>query len=369
MKMSPSLTPATSTPGKYGNGTPNQADNRTSLDYYFKRSLSATDGANRFTKTWLLDTPAPTPRKRPHPGPEPQHQSPKDAGINPWKKHRAIPSEQQMTSSSAKKSKHEHTEERVVPEHQWKYQIKYMESTKPITDEEKAKENATNDRSFANRKQANEYLDKKASPEVIGGLESIVRRTVSMEGPERLLKVRIELQSGEHHLMWVERSLKPVRKLEMKQLGQTPRRPVSRPKIPHYVVTCDLVNDNRVYTQRRDADGKYVIGEEAVETEHSVTIEKFTPRTFTSREMANKHAGQLFLEQSRVPRETAGAEDELWWQNHAVLRHEQGLRDAKKGDGLFEATMGAEDMKERLGWDQIVVLVQMVDDITGPVNF
>ncbi|TGJ81624.1 hypothetical protein E0Z10_g7158 [Xylaria hypoxylon] len=266
--------------------------------------------------------------------------------------------------------------EYVTPKYKWEYIIKYVDSADIILDDEDKEEKAMTDRSFADREKANEYLDKKTSPEAVGGLEAIASRTTTLEGPERLLKVNIELSNGEHHLMWVERGMVVLSNLKSKQRQQMQWKPTPRPKFPHYVVTCDLITyETSVVTRCEEEDDEGAslaeqgIGLGSLGCEIKLRIEKLSPKAFTFREIANEHAGKLFLEMTKVDRRFANSSDTFWWECNAVPDHKKAMAGARKPDGLYEIAMEVYDMNSRLGWDQIVVHVHKVDDVTGPVNF
>ncbi|GAP87502.1 hypothetical protein SAMD00023353_2600470 [Rosellinia necatrix] len=274
--------------------------------------------------------------------------------------------------------------EDVVPEFKWGYAIRYVDGADIILDDEDDARvrAATTHRTFADREKANEYLDRKTSPAAVGGLEAVVRRAVSLEGPERLLRVDIELANGERHLMWVERGLVALRDLKERKRREVQWQPRPRPRFPHYVVTCDLIRYDASPISRSDdddddndkCDGIGAMdqnGRPAGSTGLSVElrIKKLPPVTFTFREMANEHAGMLFLEKCKVDRRFAVPLDVYWWQCNAVPEHKEAVARARRADGLYEATLDSQNMNSRLGWDQILVHVHEVDDVIGPVNF
>ncbi|KAI0969342.1 hypothetical protein F4678DRAFT_463603 [Xylaria arbuscula] len=270
--------------------------------------------------------------------------------------------------------------ETVVPELKWAYTIKYVDSADIILDDEDMQERAITDYSFADREKANKYLDRKTSPEVVGGLDAIVNRTTTLEGPERLLKVDITLANGEHHLMWVERDMVVLKNLPLKKRIQEQWKPNPRPKFPHYSVTCDLIRyDTSLVTRRAGADNSddddtttlsdydVRIGSYGVDIE--LQIQKLPSATFTIREKANEYAGKLFLEQTKVDRRFAEPSDVHWWRCNVLPGHKMAVSAARRVDGLYEMEMDVHDMSSRLGWNQILVHVTEVDDVNGPVNF
>ncbi|KAI0455582.1 hypothetical protein F5B21DRAFT_523312 [Xylaria acuta] len=266
--------------------------------------------------------------------------------------------------------------EYVVPDLKWGYTIKYVDSVDIILDDEDMEEKTMIDRSFADREKANEYLYKKTSPEAVGGLEAIANRTTTLEGPERLLKVDITLTNGEHHLMWVERGTVVLNNLKEDKRRQVQWQPTPRPKFPHYIVTCDLVTYETRPVTRCEDDGDDVMSldDQAGELGSSglnieLRIEKLPPMTFTIREMANDYAAKLFLQNSRVDARFAEPSDVHWWKCNALPEHKKAMSGARRPDGLYELAMEVHDMNSRLGWDQILVHVHEVDDVTGPVNF
>ncbi|KAI1273639.1 hypothetical protein F5Y07DRAFT_376192, partial [Xylaria sp. FL0933] len=258
------------------------------------------------------------------------------------------------------------------------YTIKDIDNADIILDDDDKEQRAMIVKSFADREKANRWLDKNTSPESVGGLEAITSRTITVEGAERLLKVDINMANGEHHVLWVERSMVDVKKLDNKRREQEQWKPTPRQKLPHYVVTCDLFRYDTSIVRRNDTAGgdddmmafsgeDVGLGSYGVDVE--LQIEKLPPATFTVRELANEYAGKLFLEKSKVDRRFAESSDVYWWQHNAVPEHKSAVAAACKPDGLYEAKLEAYDMSSRLGWNQIVVLVTEVDDVAGPVNF
>ncbi|KAI0200794.1 hypothetical protein F4808DRAFT_460610 [Astrocystis sublimbata] len=264
--------------------------------------------------------------------------------------------------------------EHVLPERKWGYTIKYFtDSAEIVLDEDDLEKVVMEDRSFADREQANEYLYKKTSPDAVGGLEAIAKRTTTLEGPERLLRVDIRLTNGEYHVMWVERNMVILDKLTEERRKQVQWQPTPRPTFPHYVVTCDLLTckASRV-TRPEDGDRDHddvdgVLGDSGANVE--LSIEKLPSTTFTIREMANEYAGKLFLERSRVESRFAKPSDVNWWRCKALPIHKRAVIDARKSDGLYELAMPVDALSTRLGYDTILINVHEVYDVNGPVNF
>ncbi len=261
--------------------------------------------------------------------------------------------------------------ETVVPESKFAYTINGVHSV-DITPDNKDKR----ERVFADRKQANEYLDKITSPgSVIGNLGTIVSRTITLEGPAQLLKVDIALSNNKHYLLWVERSVVVLGNLKCEMRRQKQWKPNPRLKIPHYVVTCDLITYETSPVTRCDQDddddavslSSQDIGLGSCGTNVELRIEKLPLATFTFREMANKYAGNLFLETSKVT--FPERSDVLWWERTALPKHKEAVAGARRPDGLYELAMDVDYMSARLGWNQILVHVHEVDDMGGPVNF
>ncbi|KAI1743476.1 hypothetical protein F4680DRAFT_345801 [Xylaria scruposa] len=273
--------------------------------------------------------------------------------------------------------KQQRVREYIVPELKWRYIIKSVESADIILDEEDLKEKASFIRSFADRQQANKFLDKLTGPaKVDGGLDAIAKRTSTMEGPELLLKVDFMSTNGQHYLYWVERDLVVLKNLLKEIRDQVQWQPTPRPKILHYVVECDLLtldtsllapceNDEDVAMDSNDRDG----GLGSLGKEIGLTIEKVERKSFSIREMANDYAAKLFLKNTRVHKQFATISDILWWKENALPEHKKAMSNAREPGGLYELIMNAHDMSDRLGWHQIVVHVHEVDDITGPANF
>jgi hypothetical protein len=278
-----------------------------------------------------------------------------------------------------KRQQQQRPREHVVPDLKWGYAVKCIENADMILDEEDLNARAITVRTFADREKANEFIDKNTSAEKCGGLEAFVSRTATLEGPERFLKVDMVLSNGDHHLMWVERGMVVLRNLNEKQRRQVQWAPNPRPTFPHYIVTCDLITyetcpvsrceqedeDDDDATSLSDHIGQFATSGLAV----NLGIEKLPLTTFTIREMANAYASKLFLERSTVHKQFAASTDDQWWRQNVLCAHKAAESRASRPDGLYEASMEAYDMNSLLGWDQIVVHVHEVDDVTGPVNF
>ncbi|KAI0530316.1 hypothetical protein GGR58DRAFT_524755 [Xylaria digitata] len=264
----------------------------------------------------------------------------------------------------------------VVPEFKWGYNIKVVDSVDIILDEKDKEDKAMTIETFADREKANKYLEKWTSPEANGGIEAIARRTTTLEGRERLLKVDIEKSDGQHYLMWVERGIVTLGELKKSKSKQVQWQPNKRPKFFHYIVTCDLITYeiNRVTRCEEHDDDLVSLAEQdgglgSLGQEITLSIEKLSPMTFTYREHANKHAGDLFLERTKVDKQFANRSDAFWWEYNVVPLHKAAVASACKPNGLYEVAMDVCDMSSRLSWNQILVNVHEVDDVTGPVNF
>ncbi|KAI0545663.1 hypothetical protein F4679DRAFT_588268 [Xylaria curta] len=286
-------------------------------------------------------------------------------------------SEERNAALIQKFERQQRAREYVVPELKWRYTIKCVESADIILDDEDLKEKTRIKRSFADRQQANKFLDNLiSSAKVDGGLDAIAKRTSTMEGPELLLKVDVMFANGEHYLLWVERDLVVLKNLTKEIRDQVQWQPTPRPKILHYVVECDLLtletsllapceNDEDVAMDSNDRYG----GLGSYGKNIGVTIEKVERKSFSIREMANDYAAKLFLENTRVHKQFATLSDVLWWRENALPEHKKAMSNTREPGGLYELKMNAHDMNDRLGWDQITVHVYEVDDITGPANF
>ncbi|KAI1426139.1 hypothetical protein F5Y12DRAFT_713588 [Xylaria sp. FL1777] len=265
--------------------------------------------------------------------------------------------------------------ETVIPKFKWEYAIKYVDGAELILDDEDKDKKAITVRGFANREEANKYLDSNTSSKGVGGLENIVSRTATLEGPERLLKVDLMLSDGQHHLMWVERGIVALKNLGSKKRNQEQWKANPRPKIPHYIVTCDLIKLGTSIVTRSDehdddnatslSDQDNELGSYCVQSD--LHIEKLHPETFTIRELANLYAGEVFLEKLQVDEREPS---EVYWRECNVLpEHKKAEAEARKPDGLYQIEMEVYDMSSRFGWNKILVQVTEVDDVTGPVNF
>lgn len=268
--------------------------------------------------------------------------------------------------------------EQVLEDLKWGYTVKCVDGGEVILDDDDRDKKAITIRTFADRQKANEYLDNNTNAKGAGGLDRIVSRTSELVGPERLLKVNLLLDDGEHHLMWVEKGMVVLSELKQSQKRQAQWRPAPRPPFAHYIVSCDMLTYETAIVRRledyedggdeypRDPGGE--LGTVGAET--SLEIEKAPPITFTVRELANEYAGQLFLEKTSVRKQFSEPADVLWWKNNAVPEHKEAMArvEAGENEGLFEAVLKTYDMNRRLGFDQIIVLVTAVDDVAGPVN-
>ncbi|GAW19205.1 hypothetical protein ANO14919_086890 [Xylariales sp. No.14919] len=265
--------------------------------------------------------------------------------------------------------------ENVKTDFKWKYVIKRVDNVDMILDDEEKEERAeAANRSFADRKEANKYLDGITLPERFGDLDNVANRTVTLEGPGRLLKVDMKFSDGEHILWWVARDMVRLSELKQDKRKQVQWRPAKRPKIPHYIVICDLITTETSWVTCCEDDGGVSLAEQdhnvgSLGRETQQRIEKLPLTTFTYREEANKYAGELFLEKTRVDKRLSRLSDVFWWEHNVVPQHEKALAGARRPNGLYEVVMDVCDMSSRLGWNHISVNVQEVDDVTGPVNF
>ncbi|KAI1364142.1 hypothetical protein F5Y08DRAFT_307588 [Xylaria arbuscula] len=283
--------------------------------------------------------------------------------------------------------------ELVVPECKWAYVVKCIDNADLILDDEDKKKRTITVKTFADRQKANEYLNRSTSPETVGGIDAIVSRTSTLEGPQRLLKVDIRLSDGEHYISWVEQDMVVLSSLKAKMRNSKQWAPGERAKYPHYVVTCDLItyetcpvsystgkpqpegNDDdetdeadseETASMPSEDDDEWVFSGTNIDTR----IDRLPLATFTFREMANECAGLLFLEKSKVDREIVTPEDVWWWEQHALPEHRRAVEAARRPDGLYHLAMVVDDdTGSRLGWSQIIVSVHEVPDVVGPVNF
>ncbi|TRX91793.1 hypothetical protein FHL15_007346 [Xylaria flabelliformis] len=285
-------------------------------------------------------------------------------------------SEERNAALIQKYESRQHAREYVVPELKWRYIIKYVDIAEIILDDEDMKKKTKSDMDFADRQKANRHLYNKKSLELVGGFDAIARQTTTLEGPEQLLKMDIMSTDGKHFLAWVERDQVVLKKLKKKKREQQQWRPTPRPKIPHYVVECDLLtydpslvppceNDEDGAMGSDDRDG----GLGSLRLNIGLTAEKFERKSFSIREMANDYAAKLFLENTRVNKWFATSSDIRWWRENALPEHKKAMSEAREPGGLYELGMDVHDMNSRLGWDQITVHVREVDDIVGPANF
>ncbi|KAI1150088.1 hypothetical protein F4825DRAFT_468384 [Nemania diffusa] len=266
--------------------------------------------------------------------------------------------------------------EYVTPACKWAYTIKYVGSKNNVITDEDLKFVQTY-RSFADRKRANEWLDKNSVPETIGGLEAIVRRTASFEGPERLLRVELQSTENEYYYMWVDRIKVTLSEQTADKRKQEQWKPTPRAKLPHFVVTGSLgtTSDSKPVFAVAGSDDGMSLGSLAVPLkgmegeQFGLDFENLPMATFTIREMANEHARQLFCEHTRVDPRWAKQADVDWWKRVVKPELLREMRACSGPDGLFSLHWEAHDMSPRLGWNKIMVEVTKVDDISGPVNF
>lgn len=280
--------------------------------------------------------------------------------------------------------------ELIVPECKWAYTVKCIDNADLILDEEDKKKRTMTIKTFADRQKANEYLHRSTSPETLGGIDAIVSRTSTIEGPQRLLKVDIQLSDGQHYISWVEQDMVVISELKAKMRKSKQWAPGERAKFPHYAVTCDLItyetcpvtfSTEKPQAEQNDDDDDEEENHEATGvvgkngrlvfsgTNIDTRVEKLPLATFTFREMANEFAGLLFLEKSKVGREVVTPNDVQWWERTALPEHRRAVAAARRPNGLYELAMEAHDMGSRLGWNQIMVYVHEVPDVIGPVNF
>ncbi|KAI0187726.1 hypothetical protein EV127DRAFT_410147 [Xylaria flabelliformis] len=283
-------------------------------------------------------------------------------------------SEERSAALIQKYESRKHAREYVVPELKWRYVVKYVDIAEIILDDEDMKEKTKTDLDFADRQKANKHLYDKKSLELVGGFDAIASQTTTLEGPEQLLKMDIMSTDGKHFLAWVERDQVVLKKLKKKKREQQQWQPTPRPKIPHYVVECDLLTYDLSPVTPCEDDEDGVLGSDDREDELErvnigSTTEKFERKSFSIREMANDYAAKMFLEHTRVNKWFATSSDIRWWRENALPEHKKAMSEAREPGGLYELGMGAHDMNSRLGWDQIMVHVHEVDDIAGPVNF
>ncbi|KAK5627841.1 hypothetical protein RRF57_003556 [Xylaria bambusicola] len=298
----------------------------------------------------------------------------------------AAPPEECGTEIMKELQRRQHPRELVVPEYKWAYIVKCIDNADLILDEEDKKKRTMTIKSFADREKANLGLHRYTSPETVGGLDAIVRRSSTLEGPQRLLKVDLQLTNGDHYLFWVEQDMVVLSELEAKVRNQKQWAPVERPRFPHYIVTCELITyetcpvthslEQPKPDEDEDSDDETVsLSRQENElvftgTNLETRIEKFPLATFTFREMANEYAGDLFLEKSKVDEQAVTLDDVLWWQQNALPKHKKAVAAARRPNGLYEVELDADDnMESRLGWNQIIVHVREVPDVIGPVNF
>jgi hypothetical protein len=291
---------------------------------------------------------------------------------------------EEIIRKSQSSSQKQRPREQVPQDMKWGYTVKCVDGGEVILDDEDRDRKAITIRTFADRQKANEYLENNTNAKGVGALDRIVTRTSELVGPERLLKVDLLLDDGEHHLMWVEKSLVVLSELKQSQKKQAQWQAAPRPKFAQYVVSCDMITYETAYIARsedssddnhdedsdespRDPGGE--LGPLAMEV--NIEIEKAPLMAFTVRELANDYAGELFLEKTSVRKQFSEPADVLWWENNAVPEHKEAMARVKAGEnnGLFEAVLKTYDMNFRLGFDHIVVLVNEIDDVTGPVNF
>lgn len=254
---------------------------------------------------------------------------------------------------------------------------------------------------FLNREEANAKLDEVTQYDKFeGGMAAVSRRHVYEDTPFKLLKVELTLNTGEERVLWVERCLVNLDRDLTKRERGLKKWSATRPKLQHYIVECEFMTRKTTESSLHELDLEEEEQEQdAPEGESSATpsstpssrdlnaaattkgysssgdsdieLERLPLATFTDRELANEHAGNLFLRHSAVSRAIRGPLDDFWWVNNAVPVHRDAERAvAAKGndDALYAADLYTFDMKARLGFDWMRVAVYAVDDVTGPLN-
>ncbi|KAI8966793.1 hypothetical protein F5Y11DRAFT_361839 [Daldinia sp. FL1419] len=240
--------------------------------------------------------------------------------------------------------------------------------------------------SFVNREKANAKLDEITRyGSFEDGMAVITRRHVYEDNPSRLLRVELTLNTGEEHVMWVERRLVNIQTDLNKKERKLKKWSALRPKLPHYIVECEFMTQKLTQTPQlipqdsasyNDYDTDTETNQDTPNHPHEqigfpngeIELDRLPLTTFTEGGLANEYAGKLFLRHSAVQEQIRGPLDDFWWMNNAVAIHGEAEKRTKELGKLYAAEMYTGEMHARLGFDWMRVAVYRVDDINGPLN-
>ncbi|KAI1644779.1 uncharacterized protein F4817DRAFT_345706 [Daldinia loculata] len=230
------------------------------------------------------------------------------------------------------------------------------------------------DGSFVDREQANAKLDeitRRDNSE--DGIAAVTRRLVYEYTPCKLLKVKRTLTNGEERVLWVERRCVDLQHDLTKSKRALKKWSANRPKLPLYIVECEFMTRMTAETPQQvpgesDESIPAMVHEQIGALSGEIELYRLPLAPFTERDLANEHAGTLFLEHSRVREEIRWPVDDYWWEEHAVAIHMEAEKVARMPGALYVAEMYTHDMNTRLGFDMIRVGVYAVDDVNGPMN-
>ncbi|XDG00542.1 hypothetical protein ABKA04_000157 [Annulohypoxylon sp. FPYF3050] len=276
-------------------------------------------------------------------------------------------------------------EESVTGDHKFEYPIYVAHNTQGISRSYDLRDHAVpHPETFTSREQANAKLLELTNYENFDG---VTRKEVFEYTPLKLLKAKLTLSSGEQRVLWVDRHVVDLRNLTKRE--QSSRKwSAKRPALPHFIVECEFMTRSTSEepqqvpkqiepTSDSDDDDEeggtnnnniQISDEQIGDYTGDLELERLPLATFTDRQLANDHAGLLFLRHSAVREEIRTPLDDFWWTNNAIPAHKEATQKAGEKDGRYVAEIYTMDMNTRLGFDWMRVAVYAVDDVTGPLN-
>lgn len=182
-----------------------------------------------------------------------------------------------------------------------------------------------------------------------------------MYTPSKLLKVELTLTNGEKSVLWVERRLVDLQHDLTNKKRALKKWSANRPKLPLYIVECEFMTRMTTETPQQvpgesDESIPAMPREQVGALSGEIELYRLPLAPFTERELANEHAGTLFLEHSRVREEIRWPVDDYWWEEHAVAIHMEAEKVARMPEALYVAEMYTHDMNTRLGEGVVLML-------------
>lgn len=235
-------------------------------------------------------------------------------------------------------------EESVTGEHKFEYPMYVAHNTQGISQSYDLRDHAVpHPETFTSREQANAKLLELTKYENFDG---VTRKDVFEYTPLKLLKAKLTLSSGEQRVLWVDRHLVDLRNLTKRE--QSSRKwSTKRPAFPHFIVECEFMTRSTSEelqqvpkqvgptsdTDSDDSDdsddeggtnnGIQISEEQVGDYTGDLELERLPLTTFTDRQLANDHAGLLFLRHSAVREEIRTPLDDFWWTNNAIPAHKE----------------------------------------------